>query len=82
MVDGPFFWAFLLPNHIQLAKNLQRILDSGIFDSWKEESMGLYHSARVQDRCRVKSRNYIERDAHRKIEEGSKQLSNKYYILT
>lgn len=82
---GPYYWAFLPPNHEELAKNFQRILESGIFDLMMRENIGLRHSVRVQDRNRVKSRTYIEMDTRRDIEKGSvlnHKLAKVFFLWT
>ncbi len=77
MDGGPFYWAFLPPNNIELGKIFQRLLESGIYDLMMRERIGLSHSARVQDRSRVKSKKHIQTDSHRHSEGGTDRLNDK-----
>lgn len=78
---GPFYWAFIPPNHDTLAKNFKRILESGIFDLMFREFIGLLYSTRVQDRVRVKSMTHIQTGTYAHKEGGHQfgqnQLNNK-----
>lgn len=49
------FFIFLPPQNFLLVQAFQKLVESGIYQRWDQEMIGLMHSRRVQDRVRVKS---------------------------
>lgn len=52
---GEDFFVFLPPGNSKLTDGLIQLIETGIYQRWREEEHGLLHSRRVQDRVRVKN---------------------------
>lgn len=56
MLDvGEVFIILQPPGSIRMAQVYDRLIQSGIFQRWNDELQGILHSARVQDRTKIKN---------------------------
>lgn len=52
---GKLYYGFIPPNHNKLAYTMQLLFDTGIYNRWMYEYIGLATASRVQDRVKLKS---------------------------
>lgn len=59
---GPLYFVFLPPMNKKLANTFQNLVQTGIYQLWANEAIGLSHSNRLQDRLRVISPTNVKND--------------------